>query len=109
MGDFGRHLRHDWQRVDEDVRTLAADAEALLRHAADDLGEGRSQAQEKLRASIETARRTLERAGDTARQATARQGREAVHYVREHPWQAAAIGIVAGIALAWLLRRAGRD
>jgi ElaB/YqjD/DUF883 family membrane-anchored ribosome-binding protein len=73
-------------RLMDDLRTLIADAEELLRTTADQAGprvqEARARAEESLRAARERLQST---------------GAELDGQVRAHPW--AAVGIAAGIGL----------
>ena len=70
----------------DDVRTLMADAEELLRATAGDAGPKVQEARERAEETLRNAREHLQGAG-----------RQLDAQVREHPW--AAVGVAAGICL----------
>lgn len=81
----------------EDLQTVVADAEALLKATASQAGEKVQEARAKAEESLAAAR---ERLADVQEDAL-RQARELMtegeEYVRQNPWQA--VGIAAGIGL----------
>ncbi len=81
----------------EDLQTVVADAEALLKATASQAGEKVQEARAKAEESLAAARERLADVQDDAM----RQARELVTegeaYVRENPWQA--VGIAAGVGL----------
>ena len=78
-----------------DLRTVVADAEALLRATAGQAGDKMAEVRARAEESLRTARASLENAGaDLA--ARARAGADvADEYVHENPW--ASVGIAAGV------------
>jgi len=70
----------------DDLRTVIADAEDLLRATADQAGPRVQEARERAEESLRSARERLEGTG-----------RRLDAQVREHPW--AAVGVAAGIGL----------
>jgi ElaB/YqjD/DUF883 family membrane-anchored ribosome-binding protein len=78
-----------------DLRTVAADAEALLRATAGQAGEKMAEVRARAEESLRAARASLEHAG-TEVAARARAGAHvADEYVHENPW--ASIGVAAGV------------
>jgi ElaB/YqjD/DUF883 family membrane-anchored ribosome-binding protein len=79
-----------------DLRTVVADAEALLKATAGQAGEKveavRSRAEESVRQARERLDSLEEDLGERAREAA----QDADRYVRDNPW--GAIGIAAGVA-----------
>jgi ElaB/YqjD/DUF883 family membrane-anchored ribosome-binding protein len=85
-----------------DLRLVISDAEALLRSAVGETAAaGRARLQEGLDAAKLGLGPLAEEAAGHARDTV----RAADGYVREHPWNAVGIAVVAGIALGLLLGR----
>jgi ElaB/YqjD/DUF883 family membrane-anchored ribosome-binding protein len=94
-------------RSSNDLGSLAEDARALMAATADVAGEKVGQARERLAAA-------LEHAGDIAgriRKKAVAGAKAADDAVREHPYQAIAIGVGVGLIAGFLLgsRRSRRD
>lgn len=91
-------------RLSRDLRTLADDAEALLRHAAQDAGEGYAGARAKLEQSVARAKEQLAAADQAVRSRVRETGGAVDEYVHENPWRAicvgAGVGLIAGLLLA---------
>jgi ElaB/YqjD/DUF883 family membrane-anchored ribosome-binding protein len=89
-----------------DAGQLAEDAQALMAATADVAGEKVGEARKRLAAALERAR---EIAGNVRDKAVA--GAKATdEAVREHPYQAIAIGVGVGALIGYLLgRRCSRD
>lgn len=86
------------EKLAADLKLVISDAEALLRSmVGGTTAEGRAKIQEGLQA----AKLKL---GPLAEEA-AEQARAADDYVREHPWQAVGIAVLAGVALGLLVSR----
>jgi ElaB/YqjD/DUF883 family membrane-anchored ribosome-binding protein len=91
-----------------DLSTLAEDARALMAATADVAGEKVGEARERLAAALESA-------GDIAgriRKKAVEGAKAADEAVREHPYQAIAIGVGVGLIVGFLLgsrRSGGRD
>ncbi|MGE4239761.1 DUF883 family protein [Ramlibacter sp.] len=97
MNDIAPHLADDRERLARDLRAVVDDAEALLRHAAGDVGAGYGDARARLEKSLASAKAELVATQRAAFAKVEEAGRAADRAVREHPWQA--IGIGAGIGL----------
>ena len=92
--------RHTQAHNDE-METLAEDARALMAATADVAGEKVSEARKRLAAALESAK---EIAGNVRDQAVA-GAKVADETVREHPYQAIAIGVGVGAIFGYLIAR----
>jgi ElaB/YqjD/DUF883 family membrane-anchored ribosome-binding protein len=90
--------------VDE-VRGVADDAEALVRASAGQVGEQARHAAERVERSVATMRSTLAAWGQEASAAAGRAATRTQQQVEEHPWAAVGVAAVAGIVLGLLIRR----
>ncbi|HAO80735.1 MAG TPA: hypothetical protein DCQ92_17540 [Verrucomicrobia subdivision 3 bacterium] len=89
------------QATSNDLGTLAEDARALMAATADVAGEKVSAARKRLAAALESAK---EIAGNVRDQAVA-GAKVADETVREHPYQAIAIGVGVGAIFGYLIAR----
>lgn len=105
MTDVTQNLKDDQIRLNRDIRAVVDDAEALLRHAVRDAGEGYDDARSRLERSLKSARTGLEGIErtilDNARKAT----KATDEYVHEHPWQSLGVGAGLGLLLGMLISR----
>jgi ElaB/YqjD/DUF883 family membrane-anchored ribosome-binding protein len=105
MNDATQALKDSQSRLSRDVRAMVDDAEALLRHAVRDTGEGYDEARSRLERSLKTARAELEGV-EHALLDNARRAKEATdEYVHQHPWQSMGIGAGVGLLLGMLISR----
>jgi len=91
-----------------DVDTLADDARALMAATADVAGEKVAEARKRLSDALDNAKEVAGRIRDKAVEGA----KAADEAVREHPYQAIAIGVGVGVILGYLLgsrRRGNRD
>lgn len=90
-------------RLLDDIRLVLRDAEELLRSTSLQAGEGYQVARERFESTLSSARDSLSELEDqvsvTARETMASTDR----YVKENPWQAVAVGALAGLALGLVL------
>jgi len=97
------------QRVMDDLKTLAADAEALLRATASDASDKAQEVRAKLTATLEKAKTTyddLQTQGIATAKATAKAAaKKADDTIRAHPYESIGIAFGVGILLGALLRR----
>jgi ElaB/YqjD/DUF883 family membrane-anchored ribosome-binding protein len=94
------------QTTGHDAGQLAEDAQALMTATADVAGEKVGEARKRLAAALERAR---EIAG-TVRDKAVAGAKAADEAVREHPYQAIAIGVGVGAIIGYFLgRRCSRD
>jgi ElaB/YqjD/DUF883 family membrane-anchored ribosome-binding protein len=98
-------LQESRQRLTADVRTVVDDAEALLRAAKNEAGEGMAQARGKLEESVAAAREAMVRLERAAVDRASAAGRATDRYVHENPWQAIAAGAAVGALIGVLLSR----
>jgi ElaB/YqjD/DUF883 family membrane-anchored ribosome-binding protein len=92
------------RKLMEDLRTVVADAEALLNATAHDASDKARDARQRATGSVEQARKRLEELeADLAARAKAAAD-DAGRYVKDNPWQsigiAAGVGVVIGLILA---------
>lgn len=107
MTGFASHLREDTHRLERDFRALAEDMEALLRHTAQDTGNGFDEARKQLADRLASARARIAELDSTLLDATRRSGRAAAGYAKEHPWQVAGVAIGVVALVAWLASSRG--
>jgi ElaB/YqjD/DUF883 family membrane-anchored ribosome-binding protein len=104
MNDLAREIHHSQERMVRELRSLVADAEELLRHAARDAGSEFTAARERLEKGLKAARIRLADAEQAALDQVGDAARAADDYVHHNPWTAigvgAGIGLVAGLLLA---------
>jgi ElaB/YqjD/DUF883 family membrane-anchored ribosome-binding protein len=86
------------EKLAADLKLVISDAEALLRAT---VGETAAAGRAKLHEGLDAAKLKL---GPLAEEA-AEQARAADGYVREHPWNAVGIAVLAGIAVGLLIGR----
>ena len=89
------------QTTGNDTGTLAEDARALMAATADVAGEKVGEARKRLAAALERGR---EIAGNVRDKAVA-GAKDADEAVREHPYQAIAIGVGVGALIGYLAGR----
>lgn len=96
-----RTAKEGQERLANDLRAVVDDAEALLRLAINDAGQGYGDARIKLEDSLKKARRELASVEKAVTQAVADGLQETDRYVRAHPWESVGVsaGIGAGIGL----------
>ncbi|MGH8515937.1 MAG: DUF883 family protein [Panacagrimonas sp.] len=87
------------ERFIGDLQTLAGHAQELLQVTGAVSGESVAQAREQLRQSLTTAGDTIKRLQGDAMQRGREMAQRTDSYVHENPWQAIAVGVVAGLAL----------
>jgi ElaB/YqjD/DUF883 family membrane-anchored ribosome-binding protein len=105
MNDATQALKDNQTRLNRDVRAVVDDAEALLRHAVRDAGEGYDDARSRLERSLRNARTELEGV-EHALLDNARKAKQATdEYVHQHPWQSVGIGAGVGLLLGMLISR----
>lgn len=88
-----------------DLRTVVADAEALLRQAAGGASGQYEAARETLEESLRIARARLDDAQSVLMDSARRAGRATDGYVRDHPWEAVGLGAALGVVVGLLIGR----
>ncbi|MBK6005341.1 DUF883 family protein [Ramlibacter ginsenosidimutans] len=104
MNDFTQHLKEGEDRLMQDIRALAADVEALLKHAARDAGDGWDDTRRNLEQRLKIARRELASLEEAVRARSGRAAETAIAWGREHRWELVGAGVGLGLLLALLLR-----
>lgn len=93
------------ERVMGDLRTLASDAEALLRATAGDVSEKAKETRERLTKAIQNAKATCEefqtRGFESAKEAV----KNTDETIRAHPYESIGVAFIVGLAAGWLLKR----
>ncbi len=99
-------MNQEAQTISNEMGQLAEDAQALMAATADVAGDKVGQARKRLAAALESAKAIAANVRDKA-VAGAKATDEAV---REHPYQAIAIGVGVGMLVGYLLgRRCSRN
>jgi ElaB/YqjD/DUF883 family membrane-anchored ribosome-binding protein len=98
-------LRGGQAKLAQDLQTLLADAQELMRLAAGEAGQGIKEARERLERSTQAARQQLATMQSSAVDSAREAGRNADSYVRQHPWEAIGIGAGVGLLLGILMAR----
>ena len=94
-------MNKETQAISNDVSQLADDARALMAATADVAGEKVVEARKRLAAALESGKEMYGRVRDKA----VAGAKVADQTVREHPYQAIAIGVGVGALLGYLIAR----
>src|SRR5436190_14419488 len=95
------NMEKQTQAMSADLNTLAEDARALMVATADVAGEKVSEARKRLAAALESGKEMYGR----VREKAVEKAKAVDETVREHPYQAIAIGIGVGALIGYLLAR----
>jgi ElaB/YqjD/DUF883 family membrane-anchored ribosome-binding protein len=99
-------MSKETQAISHDVLQLADDARALMTATADVAGEKVGEARKRLAAALDSGKEIYGRVRNKAVEGA----KVADQSVREHPYQAIAIGVGVGVLVGYLLgRRGARD
>ena len=94
-------MNKETQAVTNDIGQLAEDARALMAATADVAGEKVGEARKRLAAALDSAKEI----GSRLRERAVEGAKVADQTVREHPYQAIAIGVGVGALLGYLIAR----
>jgi ElaB/YqjD/DUF883 family membrane-anchored ribosome-binding protein len=94
-------MKQETQAITEDMEKLAEDARALMNATADVAGDKIGEARKRLASALERSKEIYGQVRDKAVQGA----KAADVVVREHPYQAIAIGVGVGALLGYLLAR----
>ena len=94
-------------KLKADLRVLAADMEQLLKATASQTGQHVARVRAKAEESLQAAKDRVTVLQGVALAKSRAAGRATDDYVHDNPWQAMAIGAVAGFVLGLLLARGG--
>jgi ElaB/YqjD/DUF883 family membrane-anchored ribosome-binding protein len=92
-------------KLAQDMRSVIADAEELLRATASQAGEQIATAREKIQDSLYRAKVKLAEAEGIVLDSTREVARAADEYVHDHPWRAVGIAAAAGLVVGLLIAR----
>lgn len=84
-----------------DLKTVAQDAEALLKATAGDLGEKAKEARARLTVALEKAKETYQKVQDQA----IASAKATDQCIRTHPYQAIGVAFALGLVLGLLIKR----
>lgn len=93
------------EHLADDMKSIIADAEELLKATASATGERISAARARAEESLRSARERLANLDDAALAQVKEVAKTADDYVHEHPWGAVGIAAVAGLLLGVLISR----
>ena len=105
MNDHSIQLQLGRQKIAEDLRTLIADSEELLRLTASASGEQIDVLRARMRDRLEQGKAALAEASVVARGKYRVAADNADQYVHDNPWQSVGIGVGVGILLGVLAAR----
>ncbi len=89
------------EKLVSDVKTVVRDADNLLRATGNDLSEKTQEARQKLRDTMEGAKKSVKRAEEKLTE----KAKQADELVRDHPYQAIGIAAGVGVLLGFLIGR----
>lgn len=93
------------EKLMEDLRLVAADAEALLRATANHAGEEAAAARARIQNSLQVVKARLADAEAAVIERTQQAVKDTDQYVHDNPWQAVGIAAVAGAVIGMLIAR----
>lgn len=96
-------------KLKADLRVLADDMEELLKATASQTGQHVARVRAKAEESLKAAKARVTVLQGVALAKTRAAGQATDDYVHANPWQAMAIGAIAGLVLGLLLARAGES
>jgi ElaB/YqjD/DUF883 family membrane-anchored ribosome-binding protein len=93
------------QRVMDDLRVLAHDAEDLLKATAGDVSEKTKETRARLTAALERAKATASHVQDEALAAAKATAQKTDRVIREHPYESIGIAFGVGLLIGVLVSR----
>jgi ElaB/YqjD/DUF883 family membrane-anchored ribosome-binding protein len=93
------------EQLADDMKSIIADAEELLKATASATGERILAARARAEETLKSARDRLSRLDDAALAQAKEVAKTADDYVHEHPWGAVGIAAVAGLLLGVMISR----
>ncbi|MEM9400042.1 MAG: DUF883 family protein [Verrucomicrobiota bacterium] len=88
-----------------DVKEVIADAEALIKATADDIGEKAGKAREQLSKSVGDAKVKIQEVETVVREQTIAGAKETDKVIRQHPYESIGVAFGIGVLLGVLLNR----
>jgi ElaB/YqjD/DUF883 family membrane-anchored ribosome-binding protein len=105
MNDETMSARLPKGKLSEDLRTVVADAEELLRSTAGQAGEKAAAARAGLQESLERARQRLVAAEESLVDRAKQAAQPADRYVHDNPWKSAGVAFSVGVIVGLLIGR----
>lgn len=99
------HVHEGKNQLAKSFKSVADDAEALLRHGVKNAGVAYDEASERLQASLRQARAEAGDLQDALTDRASVAGRAAEKFVQRNPWQALAVVAAAGLLAGWVISR----
>ena len=93
------------EKLMDDLRVVAADAEELLRATANQAGEGVASARERIKESLKNVNKRLASAEAALVERSRQAAKVTDEYVHENPWKAVGIGACVGVIIGMLIAR----
>ena len=93
------------KKLMDDLRTVVADAEALLSATAEGASDKAHDARKRAAESVEQARARLDALETELKKRAERAADDANRYVRDNPWQSIGIAAAAGVVVGLILGR----
>jgi ElaB/YqjD/DUF883 family membrane-anchored ribosome-binding protein len=93
------------ERLMEDFRAVASDAEELLKATANQTGERVSAARARVEETLRDTRRRLAELEEGVMARGREAARRTDEYVRDHPWQAIGVAGAVGVLVGMLISR----
>jgi len=94
-----------FNKLREDLQTVAKDVEALLKATASEAGDKIHEARERAAESLRQAKERLQDSEEGALKSAREAVDKATSYVKENPWQSLGIVAAVGVIVGMLLRR----
>jgi len=88
-----------------DIRTLARDAEELLKATANDVSDKAKEARSRLAAAIERAKASAENLGLNGLESAKVAAKRTDEAIRSHPYESLGVAFVIGLLFGAVLRR----
>lgn len=89
----------------EDLRTVVADAEELLRTTANQAGEGVAAARARIQDSLQVVKEQLVAAETAVLERIQQAAKDTDQYVHDNPWKTIGISACAGVIVGMLVAR----
>lgn len=93
------------QKLAQDLRTVVADAEELLRATADQAGEKAASLRQRAQANLAQAKARLAEVEHAVVERTKAAAQATDKYVHENPWQSVGVAAAVGVLVGMLIGR----
>ena len=99
------HVATDRERIMTDLKTLARDAEDLLKATVEDASERTKEARARLGTALERAKSTYEGAEEQTIATMKAAAKKADTVIRDHPYESIGVAFGVGLLIGVLFRR----